>query len=80
VVDELKASGASDITKVDEDRASDYNCRFSEKGVMKGLPWAVDALQGRQRTFYVGGSVSFEALEHILANAQTTVVPKIGQF
>jgi hypothetical protein len=80
VKETLTALNVTNLSKVDEFRASDYNCRFSHSGVAKGLPWAVDKLQGRQRTFFVGGSVSFEALEHIIAQAQTIVVPKLNMM
>ena len=64
----MEAQGASGVTVVDTFRAPNYNCRFSEQGVEAGKPWALDDLQGLDGIFYVGGSVTFEAMEPILAS------------
>jgi hypothetical protein len=79
VIAELKGSGATNISTLDSFRAQDYNCMFSHKAVQDGLPWKLDTMQGKRQTFFVGGSVSFEAMEHILSHVQTTTLPLLAR-
>jgi hypothetical protein len=80
VITELERSGATNISTLDSFRAEDYNCMFSHKAVQDGLPWEMDNMQGKRQTFFVGGSVSFEAMEHILSHVQTTALPMLAQM
>lgn len=45
---------------------SDYFPHWSQKEIQAGLPWDVLDIQGRNRTFWIGASTSFESLRDVL--------------
>jgi hypothetical protein len=51
----------------------DYFPRVSTASLQSGFYYSVEALQGAHNTFYVGGTMSFETVEHSARYAQTLV-------
>ncbi|MFT4978357.1 MAG: putative NAD/FAD-dependent oxidoreductase [Myxococcota bacterium] len=61
----LAQHGARNVT-VHAQKRFKYFYRFSDEGIAQRYPWRIQDLQGKNRTWFVGSSVSFESVNNVV--------------
>jgi hypothetical protein len=61
LLEDLEVVGEKNV-KVIKSEPWRYMPRFTQEQINKGYPWRVRGMQGHDRTWYIGSSVSFESV------------------